>query len=108
MTGPYDYVPPDYWLTATDKYGGADGFITETSAGPSLPPVASLKQMLPPGEIAPDSAAWNYHAGSLGFRDLAHVEAAMTQIYGAPAGIDDYELKAQAMAYDSERAMFEA
>jgi exo-1,4-beta-D-glucosaminidase len=108
MTGPYDYVPPDYWLTAADKYGGAHGFITETSAGPSIPPIASLKQMLPPGEIAPDNAAWNYHAGSLGFRDLSHVEAAMTQIYGAPAGIGDYELKAQTMAYDSERAMFEA
>jgi exo-1,4-beta-D-glucosaminidase len=108
MTGPYDYVPPDYWLTADRRYGGADGFITETSAGPSVPPIHSLSKMLPPGEIDPDSAAWNYHAGSLGFKDLSHVEAAMRQIYGAPAGLDDYELKAQAMAYDSERAMFEA
>jgi exo-1,4-beta-D-glucosaminidase len=108
MTGPYDYVPPDYWLTASEKYGGAHGFITETSAGPSVPVAGSVGKMLRPDEIAPDSAAWNYHAGSLGFKDLSHVEAAMNQIYGAPAGLNDYELKAQAMAYDSERAMFEA
>ncbi len=33
MTGPYDYVPPSYWLTDT-KLGGAWGFNTETSPGP--------------------------------------------------------------------------
>ena len=32
----------------------------------------------------------------------------MNAIYGAPADLADYERKAQAMAYDSERAMFEA
>ena len=32
----------------------------------------------------------------------------MTAIYGTPADFADYERKAQAMAYDSERAMFEA
>ena len=32
----------------------------------------------------------------------------MKAIYGAPSSLDDYERKAQAMAYDSERAMFEA
>jgi len=108
MTGPYDYVPPDYWLNAGEKYGGAHGFITETSAGPSVPVVSSLRKMLPAAQVAPDSAAWDYHAGLLGFKNLGHIEAAMKQIYGAPADFTDYQLKAQAMAYDSERAMFEA
>jgi len=108
MTGPYDYVPPDYWLTANGRYGGASGFITETSAGPSVPPISSLRKMLPASDLAPGSAGWNYHAGSLGFKDLTHVEAAMAAIYGSPSGLDDYNRKAQAMAYDSERAMFEA
>ncbi len=108
MTGPYDYVPPDYWLRAGGRYGGASGFITETSAGPSIPPISSLRKMLPASDLVPDSAGWNYHAGSLGFKDLTHVEEAMAAIYGAPSGLEDYERKAQAMAYDSERAMFEA
>jgi exo-1,4-beta-D-glucosaminidase len=108
MSGPYDYVPPDYWMTAKGRAGGASGFITETSAGPSVPPMSSLRKMLPASDLVPDSAGWNYHAGSLGFKDFAHVDAAMAAIYGAPSGIDDYVRKAQAMAYDSERAMFEA
>jgi exo-1,4-beta-D-glucosaminidase len=106
MTGPYDYQPPGYWLIADGKYGGAHGFITETSAGPSVPPIGSLKKML--GAVEIDNAAWNYHAGLLGFKSLSHVEEAMKAIYGAPAGTQDYLRKAQAMAYDSERAMFEA
>jgi exo-1,4-beta-D-glucosaminidase len=108
MTGPYDYVPPDYWLTDTARFGGAYGFNTETSPGPAIPPVSSLRKMLPAGDIHPDDPVWNYHAGLEGFRDLSHFEEAMNAIYGAPAGLDDYELKSQAMAYDGERAMFEA
>ncbi len=108
MTGPYDYVAPDYWLTADGKYGGAHGFITETSAGPSIPPIGSLDKMLPASAVQPGTVEWNYHAGLLGFKDFRHMEEAMKAIYGAPAGLEDYERKAQAMAYDSERAMFEA
>ena len=37
MTGPYEYVAPKYWLLDT-KFGGAHGFNTETSPGPSPPP----------------------------------------------------------------------
>jgi exo-1,4-beta-D-glucosaminidase len=108
MTGPYDYIPPDYWLVETGKHGGAWGFNTETGPGPAVPPVASLRKMLPSEEIKADTPLWNYHAGSEGFKDLSHFESAMDAIYGAPSNFDDYERKAQAMAYDGERAMFEA
>ncbi len=108
MMGPYDYVPPDYWLADKGKYGGAYGFNTETSPGPAVPPLASLKKMLPAADIHPSDPVWNYHAGSEGFQDLSRFDAAMNAIYGAPAGMEDYERKAQAMAYDGERAMFEA
>jgi exo-1,4-beta-D-glucosaminidase len=39
---------------------------------------------------------------------LHHFEEAMAAIYGSASGIEDFELKSQAMAYDAERAMFEA
>jgi exo-1,4-beta-D-glucosaminidase len=108
MTGPYDYVPPDYWLTDTGKQGGAYGFNTETGPGPAVPPLSCLRKILPGTDIKPDSPEWNYHAGSEGFKDLSHFESAMDAIYGHPADLDNYELKSQAMAYDGERAMFEA
>ena len=108
MTGPYDYVPPDYWLENTSLHGGAFGFNTETGPGPSIPPLRCLRKFLPEANVHPDDPVWNYHAGLEGFQNLHHFESAMDAIYGAPADFRDYEMKAQAMAYDSERAMFEA
>jgi len=108
MRGPYDYTPPDYWLADTGKYGGAFGFATEISPGAAIPPLSSLRRMLPAEHLVPGDSVWNYHAGSGRFQNLLHLEDAMNAIYGAPSDLADYERKAQAMAYDGERAMFEA
>ena len=108
MTGPYDYVPPSYWLIDTSKYGGAFGFNTESGPGPAVPVESCLKKFIPADHLWPQDAYWNYHAGSEGFKDLSHFDSAMDAIYGKPNGLDDYLLKSQAMAYDGERAMFEA
>jgi exo-1,4-beta-D-glucosaminidase len=108
MRGPYDYTPPDYWLADTSKFGGAYGFATEIGTGAAIPPYSSLEKMLPKDHIIPDDSMWNYHAGSERFSNLNHFDEAMKAIYGPPVDIADYERKAQAMAYDSERAMFEA
>jgi exo-1,4-beta-D-glucosaminidase len=108
MNGPYDYVPSDYWLADTKRFGGAFGFSTEISPGPAIPPVSSLAKMLPADHLVPNDPVWNFHAGGERFTDLHHFDDAMRAIYGAPAGIADYEMKSQAMAYDAERAMFEA
>src|SRR5208282_5106502 len=108
MSGPYDYVPPDYWLTDTRRFGGAFGFATEISPGPAIPPVSSLRRMLTPDHIAPDDPVWNYHAGGDRFTNLDNFDDAMSAVYGPPSGLADYEMKSQAMAYDAERAMFEA
>ena len=108
MRGPYDYTPPDYWLADTAKFGGAYGFATEISPGAAVPPLSSLRKMLPAEHVVPNDPVWNYHAGSERFQNLRHFEDAMNAIYGAPSDLADYERKSQAMAYDSERAMFEA
>jgi exo-1,4-beta-D-glucosaminidase len=108
MTGPYDYVPPAYWSTDT-RYGGAFGFMTETSPGPAIPPKSSLRKMIPPDHLWPIGDLWNFHSGAgRDFNSLKHYNESMNAIYGAPTGLDDYLKKSQAMAYDGERAMFEA
>ncbi|HEX5063613.1 MAG TPA: glycoside hydrolase family 2 TIM barrel-domain containing protein, partial [Kofleriaceae bacterium] len=38
MEGPYEYVPPSYWLEDTAR-GGAFGFATEISPGVAIPPI---------------------------------------------------------------------
>jgi exo-1,4-beta-D-glucosaminidase len=106
MTGPYDYVPPSYWLIDT-KHGGAYGFNTETSPGPAVPPPNSLKKFIPPDHLWPIDEVWNFHAGSSRFKNLEHYNAALSAQYGPPKDLDDYNRKSQAMAYDGERAMFE-
>src|SRR5262249_6216527 len=111
MTGPYQYVPPSYWLNPTANtlnLGGAFGFNTETSPGPAIPTLDSLTKMLGKDHLWPNDDVWNYHAGSQEFKNLNIFNRAMEAIYGRPAGLQDYLTKAQAMAYDGERAMFEA
>jgi len=107
MTGPYDYVPPSYWLIDT-KYGGAYGFNTETSPGPAVPPPNSLKKFIPTDSLWPANQVWDFHSGSGGFKNLNIFNSAMNGTYGTPVDLEDYNRKTQAMTYDGERAMFEA
>jgi exo-1,4-beta-D-glucosaminidase len=107
MTGPYDYVAPNYWLE-DHKYGGAWGFNTETSPGPAIPELASLKEMLPPDHLWPIDDFWNFHAGSGSYSNIRLFTAALEARYGKATGLEDYVRKSQLMTYEGERAMFEA
>ncbi len=107
MRGPYDYVPPPYWLQDT-KNGGAFGFATEVGPGAAVPPIESLKKMLPPGDLWPIDDLWRFHAGSGQFKDLNLFTDALEGRYGKATSAEDYARKAQALAYEGERAMFEA
>lgn len=119
MTGPYDYVPPVYWyITKTNgatygapngtETGGAYGFNTETSVGPAVPVIESLRKMLPPDHLWPLDSWFDFHAGSDHFADLHVFNQALQARYGAAQGLEEYVTKAQVMAYDGHRAMFEA
>ena len=107
MRGPYDYVPPSYWLTDV-KNGGAFGFATEVGPGAAVPPIESLKQMLPADRLWPINEVWKFHAGSDQFKDLRLFTEALEARYGKAADAVDYARKAQALAYEGQRAMFEA
>ena len=106
MTGPYEYVAPSFWYLDT-RHGGAFGFNTETSPGPAIPPVASLRRMLPPDHLWPIDSAWEYHAGGMS-RTLNVFTDALSQRYGPAKSLEDFALKAQLQAYEAHRAMMEA
>jgi exo-1,4-beta-D-glucosaminidase len=108
MTGPYDYVAPSYWLTDPGKHGGAWNFNTETSPGPAIPVISSLQRFLPAASLWPPDANWLYHDGSGKFDNTQVFDTAMRQTYGESHSLAEYARTAQAMAYDGERAMFEA
>jgi exo-1,4-beta-D-glucosaminidase len=107
MTGPYEYVPPNYWLVDSQA-GGAYGYNTETSPGEAIPTLESLKRFIPADHLWPIDEYWNYHAGLERFTNIDVFTNAMNSRYGAATDLNDYERKAQAMAYEGERAMFEA
>jgi exo-1,4-beta-D-glucosaminidase len=135
MTGPYDYEPPSYWFiekntipnertSAGDpnpnampgkktnlnnaRWGGAYGFNTETGPGAAIPPFQSLRKFIPKDHLWPIDEVWNYHSAGERFMTMHPYHAAMDATYGKPTGLEDYLRKSQAMAYDGQRAMFEA
>jgi exo-1,4-beta-D-glucosaminidase len=107
MTGPYDYVPPNYWLTDTTA-GGAYGYNTETSPGPVIPTLESLKRFIPADHLWPIDEYWNYHAGGERFTTIDKFLNGLEQRYGKAANLPDFLRKSQAMNYEAQRAMFEA
>jgi len=111
MSGPYDYVPPSYWLhphAQSLTLGGGFSFNTETSPGFAIPTLESLKKMVGPDHLWPIDEAWTTHAGGNEFAHMDIFNNAMKATYGPPADLNDYLRKSQAMTYDGERAMFEA
>jgi exo-1,4-beta-D-glucosaminidase len=107
MSGPYEYVSPNYWLLGT-KAGGAFGFNTETSPGPAVPPLEELQAMFPPDKLWPINEFWDYHSGGGQFKNIRVFTRALEERYGKAADVADFAWKSQAMTYEGERAMFEA
>lgn len=107
MRGPYEYVPPSYWYADTQR-GGAFGFATEVGPGPAPPPLESLVRMLPRSKLWPINEEWEYHAGGGPFRTLEVFTQALERRYGPARDVGDYAKKAQVLAYETHRAMFEA
>jgi len=119
MSGPYEYVAPAYWMQDSlganhpqncneGGCGGGYGFNTETSPGPAVPPIESVKMMLPKEHLWPIDDWWNFHAGGGAFKDLHVFTDALNARYGTATSLEDYTLKSQVQAYEGIRAMYEA
>src|SRR5688500_13719645 len=82
MAGPYDYVPPSYWLADSSKAGGAFGFSTEATGGMAVPPIESLREMMPADKLWPMNDVWKFHAGGQEFADIDLFVTALEARYG--------------------------
>ena len=109
MTGPYDWVPPSYWLQDS-THGGAWAYNTETSPGAAVPPIESMRKMMPGRDIKwPLDTVWFYHAAGGQFTHLLdRFNTALSSRFGSPTTAEDYTVTSQLMTYEGERAMFEA
>lgn len=108
MNGPYEYVPPVYWFE-DQKLGGAFGFNSETGPGPQIPPLESMKKMMPEEYLwPPANDMWNFHSGRKDFNSVSVYLEALNKRYGKPKDIEELTMKAQLMNYEAIRPMFEA
>ena len=107
MEGPYDWVAPVYWYI-DKRYGGAFGFNTEVGPGPQIPPLASLKKMIPEEHLWPINDTWLYYSGRNNFENLDRFLGAFHARYGESDNLEDFLFKNQISSYEAIRPMFEA
>src|SRR5580700_1072925 len=120
MSGPYEYIAPSYWEVDTPEgqpgrklcnpggCGGAYGFNMETSMGPAVPPVESIRTMVGKDHMWPIDDFWNYHAGGGEFKTIGVFTDALTNRYGKSDNVGDFATKSQMQTYEGVRAMYEA
>jgi len=120
MSGPYEYVAPGYWeqdipqgqpgrkLCNPGGCGGAYGFNTETSMGPAVPPIESIRAMVGKDHLWPVDDVWNFHAGGGEFKTIGVFTDALTNRYGKSDSVEDFATKSQMQTYEGVRAMYEA
>ena len=127
MTGPYEYIAPSYWEQDTLQEqptrkqcnpggcGGAYGFNTETSMGPAVPPIESIRAMVGNDMVGnkndhlwPIDDVWNYHAGGGEFKTIQVFSDALANRYGKSDNAEDFAFKSQLQTYEGVRAMYEA
>jgi exo-1,4-beta-D-glucosaminidase len=108
MKGPYDWVPPIYWETDSNKLGGAWSFATEISPGPSIPPYESLIKFIDKDSLSYSNGDWLYHCGTMTFGNTHIFDSALNERYGISSTFHEYVAKAQAQNYEAHRAMMEA
>lgn len=95
----YSYMPPAYW------YGKLE---FNTEAGPSgeqIPPVETMRKMMPEKDLWPISDSWNIRLHKAFFPDARD---ALYSRYGKPESVEEYSMKSQVLQYEATRAMFEA
>ena len=130
MSGPYSWEPPNYWYA--DQRGAAFSFLTEGGPGENPMVLESFQRTIPTEAQWPINfevryshvptsvpfsrsctarcIQWDYHTGNQDgtFRNLRFFTPPLNARYGNATSAADYLLKAQAMTYESHRAMFEA
>lgn len=107
MLGPYGYVTPNYWYE-DQKIGGAYGFNTETGPGPQVPPIESIKRMIPEDQLWPINEMWDYHSGRNEFQTLNRFLNAFNARYGESHSVEDFAMYCQLSNYEAIRPMYEA
>ena len=95
----YAYFPPSFW------YGKLE-YNTECSpGGEQIPPVESMRKMMPEKDLWPMSRSWDIR---LHKNFYPQARKALYSRYGKPESLEEYSMKSQVFQKEATRAMFEA
>jgi exo-1,4-beta-D-glucosaminidase len=95
----YAYFPPSYWYTKLE-------FNTEAGpGGEQLPPIETMKMMMPEEDLWPISDSWEIRLHRA-FYPIAR--KALESRYGKPESVEEYCMKSQVFQDEAVKAMFEA
>jgi len=102
--GPYMAMPLSFYFTF-----GADPKLHSEMGLPNIPPMESVRAMMPESALWPQGIAWGLHdfclagaQGGEGFRNLIEYN------YGGAGNVEEWVSLAQFLCYEGHRAMFEA
>jgi exo-1,4-beta-D-glucosaminidase len=95
----YAYETPNFWYTKLE-------FNTEAGpTGEQIPPIETMRMMMPEKDLWPMSASWDLRLHKA-FFPIAR--AAFESRYGKPTGVEEYCMKSQVFQQEAVKAMFEA
>jgi exo-1,4-beta-D-glucosaminidase len=95
----YAYETPNYWYTKLE-------FNTEAGpTGEQIPPIETMRMMMPEKDLWPMSASWDLRLHKA-FFPIAR--AAFESRYGKPTGVEEYCMKAQVFQNEAVKSMYEA
>ena len=112
MSGPYSWVPPNYFYlkeSRNNQFGGAFGFLSEGGPGENPLRYGSIEKVFSKENMEDyEGEYWNYHCGKGSFTDLSKIIKPIKERMGNITNFDDFQRKSSAIVYEGHRAMFEA
>ncbi|MGR6919158.1 discoidin domain-containing protein [[Actinomadura] parvosata] len=107
-SGPYAWIDPRQYFSATTYAHGTFGFHTEIGI-PTVPVVESMRNLVGDEEGWPISTVWNHHDwATRGGQHPQSYKAAIDERLGESNSLEEFCAKAQFVNFESMRAMFEA
>ncbi|MCK5135439.1 MAG: hypothetical protein KAR19_06585 [Bacteroidales bacterium] len=95
----YAYMTPTYWY-------GKKEFNTEAGpGGEQIPPIETLRKMMPEEDLWPISDSWDIRLHKAFYPDARE---ALYSRYGEPNSVEEYCLKSQVLQLEAIKGMFEA
>jgi Exo-beta-D-glucosaminidase Ig-fold domain/Glycosyl hydrolases family 2/F5/8 type C domain len=101
--GPYQALPASFY------FGAADNKLHSEIGAPNIPPIESVRLMMPENALWPQALDWGLHDFCLqGAMSAGSFRSIIENSYGGATSAEEWIRLAQFVNYDTYRAMFEA